>query len=367
LARSSGETFADSSRFAWLLSPNGVPLDDTPSLEEVEAACEFALRAWRVLPVTAPRLRGWAGEALPREYEDQLVDLKEAVALLARVQTMLAGRLTKALDAEGVPYTLLKSSALRLSTYPRPDDRGSLDVDVAVPAARIREAEALAHELGFTSSMLVGEGRKHYQPAGRAVRAAVEAQHYELATLVRQQVITGLEPEVETAVRRSIPALLPWHEIDGQVACYVTIDLHHGLSLDIASDEIVASARRSETRWGSAFVPAPYWQVFHLIFKIYWEGVHNYRKGAYQYADLTRLLLPRLTEGDVEALIELLDAYRLQAAAYYVLRRVEPHFGVGLPESLAQYVAAQARSPDGVYPHEVNDLGDMWPKLWGIR
>jgi hypothetical protein len=354
----------DARRSAWLLGVDGPPSGPVPSPDEVEGLCAFALASWQVLPVTAPRLLDWVGPSISPARAEQLVSMQESVSALARVQSALAHRFARALESEHVPYTFLKGSAARLSAYRHPDDRGGLDVDVAVPAAAIRRAEAIAGELGFEPAMLVDEERRRFRRVGGAIRAAVEAEHYELACLVRRQVITGLEPEVETAVRASLGALRPWHEIDGQLACYVTLDVHHGLSLDIPVEAVVETAVRAGTQ--SVYVAAPYWQVFHLIFKIYWEGVHNYRKGAYQYADLVRLL-PLVTPEGADALLQLLRAYRLEAAAYYVLRRLETDLGLTLNGSIGELVAEQTHCPATAFPLEVNDLGDMWPKLWGVR
>lgn len=355
------------SRFAWLLSPRAIAEPPLPTEQAVAEACEFALRCWRVLPVVAPALRAWAGPSLPPHADARMDRLATSVSTLARLQTMLALRFTNALERVQIPYTLLKAAAARLTIYDHPGTRGGMDVDVAVPPSAIREAEAVAQELGFVSSMLVGDDRRHYTPVTPTLKTATEAAHYELATLARRQVVTGLDADIRAAIEESIPYLLPWHVRDGTIGCYITIDLHHGLSLDIPVEEIVASAATRQTVWGGAArVPATHWHIFHLIFKLYWEGVHNYAKGVYQYADLARLV-PRLDHPGTQALIELLGAYRLEAAALYVLRRLEPHFGVALPPALMTLIDQAAACPEESYPHEVNDLGDMWPKIWGYR
>jgi len=106
--------------------------------------------------------------------------------------------------------------------------------------------------------------------------------------------------------------------------------------------------------------------VFHLIFKLYWEGVHNYRKGGYQYADLLRLI-EHLSNKAALSLIDLLEKYRLEAAGYYVLRRLDTEFHFRLPPSLKEFIRVTSIAPSNEFPNEVNDLGDMWPKIWGYR
>lgn len=357
----------ESDRFAWTLGQTSPPREAVTA-SAIDAACAFVTGFWQVAPTIVPRLLEWAGDDRAAGAAlDAVQDLAIATRALTRMQNLLCLRFARVLGAEDIPYVLLKGSAIRLVAYPHPEDRGGLDVDVGVPARHLAAAERIARRQGFVPASLDETGRHFFQVTAREKHLA-ERGHYELACLVRKQVVGSLDPEVAAAVRRSIGVLRPWHVTDaGEIGCYVTLDVHHGLCLDIDVDEAVATARTHRVAGGGTVnVPQPEWLLLHLIFKLYWEGVHNYRKGAYQYADIVRLV-PRIRGKSAARLFGLLDEYRLQAAAHYVLRRVEPEFGVSLPKELGAYVASASIPPSGVFPTDVNDMGDMWPKIWGRR
>ncbi len=363
------ETVSVSSRprFVWLLGDGPVRPDDSLTLEEFESAAEFALGCWQILPAILPRLLAWSqGRFEGTPYATKLRDLAIAVQVLARVQTKLLQRFTSEMDHKRIPYVLLKGSASRLTCYTEPGMRGGLDVDVGVPRGFLERAEAIALEQGFLYSSL-DDSRRHFFQITEAERADVEANHYELACLVRRQVIRDLEPEEDAAIRRSISFLRPWHVTSsGELGCYVTFDIHHGICLDIEVDSVVSTSDRTQVAGYSARTPRADWAVFHLIFKIYWEGVHNYKKGGYQYADLIRLI-PNVRGALAMGLISLLSHYYLEAAAYYVLRRLQTEFHLKLSPELEAFVELAAEPPQDEFPTDINDLGDMWPKIWGYR
>jgi hypothetical protein len=358
---------AEVSQFAWLLGTTSHRRRKAPSDTELQVALQFVTTCWQIAPVTVPRLEAWAGKHLPADRAQELRDLACSVSVLAKAQSLLCLRYTDALENAGIPYTLLKGSAARLTAYDQPDLRGALDVDVGVPKRFIYRAESVAQDLGFVSALLYDDEGRHFRTVDPTLKAATESNHYELACLVRRQSINDLSPAQQSSIKATMDRMKPWHLLpDGTPACYVTLDVHHGISLDIPVDEVVESAVECRAHGGKAKCPAPYWQLFHLIFKIYWEGVHNYRKGAYQYADVARIL-PQLAGQDVDRLAQLVQQYGLQAAAFYVLRRVETDLGQRLPPPVATMIREYREAPMNVHPGDVNDLGDMWPKLWGRR
>ena len=355
-------------RFAWLLGSK----DSKPSVrfapEQVEPACAFLVRNWPVLPVMEPRFLQW----IKREYQDvpevQYVrDVTVAVRALARMQMLLATRFGAELERRGIPYVLMKGSAASLTLYPETDLRSGLDVDIGVPKPHIREAERIAREQGFVSAAF-DENNRHAHEVNEHEKRAVESRHYELACMNRRQIVQGLAPEDEAAIRRSIPTPRTWHETEeGELACYVTFDIHHGICLDIPVDEMVDSARTVNHQENAVRVPQPEWMMLQLIFKIYWEGVQRYRmRGLYQFADVVRLV-PEIHGPSASNLFELLKDYELEAAAYYVLRRVESDFGIPLNPELQEFLKQASIPPTDYLPTEVNDMGDMWPRLWGFR
>jgi hypothetical protein len=355
-------------RFAWLLGST----QSKPSLrfgpEQLEPACAFMLRNWQVLPITAPRFLDWVR---PKSRESPEVahirDVTAAVRALARIQTLLAHQFVEELESRGVPYVLMKGSAATLFLYTESDLRSGLDVDIGVPKSHIRVAERIAREQGFLPAGFDIDNRHVYR-ISEAEKKLVEAEHYELACLNRRQIVQGLHPDDDAAIRRSIPTPRAWHETDdGELACYVTLDIHHGICLDIPVDYMVESAQKVTRHGYSAWIPQPEWMMLQLIFKIYWEGVQRYwARGVYQFADVVRLV--EQIRGDVASrLFKLLEHYELEAGAYYVLRRVETDFGIKLGPELSDFLTRASIPPIDHLPSEVNDKGDMWPRLWGFR
>ncbi len=348
----------------WLLGNAPVPMG-TASRVEFDAAFAFAVHAWQLSPTLVPRIVDWAGTAGEDQRIARLRALAMATSALGAVQMTLCRRVAADLEREDIPYCLLKGSAVRVTAYPNPADRCGLDVDIAVPTPYLAAAEQAIRDQGFVPASLLDGGR-HFRLVDPEERAVVEAEHYELACLVRRQRLHDMPAAVRAAVEQSIEMVRPWHHDGDSLGCYVTLDVHHGLSLDIPVDEVVKGSRPASGPDGQLRVPSVGWMLFHLIFKIYWEGAHNYRKGAYQYADLIRVL--ELADDEaVGQVLDLLERYVLQAAGHYVLRRVPEEFRGRVPERLANFVRTARVAPDGVFPSDVNDVGDMWPKLWGHR
>lgn len=368
MARSNTNHLERPDRFAWLL---GVK-ESKPAVrftpEQLEPACAFMVRNWQVLPVMEPRFLSWVSRGYREAPEvKHVADVTAAVRALARMQLLLATRFVTELEQRHIPYVLMKGSAASLTLYPEADLRSGLDVDIGVPKTHVRQAERIAHEQGFVAAAFDTDNRHAHRVKDQEKRL-VESQHYELACLNRRQVVHGLSPDDEAAIRRSIPTPRAWHETEeGELACYVTFDIHHGICLDIPVDSMVDTSRTVTRHDYTIRVPQPEWMMLQLIFKIYWEGVQRYRtRGIYQYADVVRLV-PEIQGPSAARLFELLRHYELEAAAYYVLRRVESDFGLTLGPELRDFLNQAAIPPTEYLPSEVNDMGDMWPRLWGFR
>jgi len=358
------------SRFAWLLSADATgPSTPGPRDRDVEEAAEVLQRCWHVLPVTLPRFLSWAGAArhhLP--CVEALQARAAAVRTLTRVQMLLLGRVVAELERRHVPYVLLKSSALRWMAYDEPTDRGGIDVDLGVaPKGYLPACVEVLSSLGFESAQW-NDSESRFEPADRVQRARVEREHYELGFLVRRQRVLDLPPAIEASIRSQLHCKPnAWHLLpSGDLACYVLFDVHHGISREIGVDPIIASS--VPVRAGSATfrVPRPSWAMFHLIFKLYWEGVHAYKTISYQYADVCRLVR-RMDARELQHLFALLREWRLVAAGYFVLRRLESDFGVPSSSLLARFLDEASRPDPSLDPIVENDLGDMWPKIWGQR
>jgi hypothetical protein len=357
-------------RLAWLFGSNLTPPDGSLADEAVlDEAWALLSDNWQVIPLTGPRLLAWASPKLGQSPSAiALRDRMASVVNFARVQLKVCERFIHALHAAGVPYALLKGSAVRFTAYADPTDRCGKDIDLLTPRRYLGLAQQVAGDIGFVASQWNPE-MKRFHRADPVRRAEVEAEHYELGFLVRRQVVDGLLSEDEAAIRRDMPSHYLWHEAnDGRLACYVSTDIHHALSLDLPAEDLFHTVRTVRTEAGAISVPSPAWFTLHVIFKLYWEGVHTYKKGLYQYTDLL-LHMRLMSERDQRELLELLAEHQLEVAAYYVLRRLETDLGETFPDILVEFLEQQAFTPQGeeVDARALNDMGDMWPKLWGYR
>ena len=356
-------------RFAWLFGQAAPPSGALRDQDEFTAAWKVLRDNWQVLPITGPKLLAWASPALRKHADAQaLRDRMVSVRTFAKVQLQVCDRFVRALHAAGVPYVLLKGSAVRYTAYEDPTSRCGKDIDLVTTRPFLARAEQVALAIGFIPSQW-NAAEKRFHRADLARRAEVEAEHYELGFLVRRQTVDGISAEDEAAIRRDMPTHYLWHETDdGRLACYVSTDIHHALSLDLPSEPVLETAVSIDTPSGRVTVAAPAWYALHVIFTLYWEGVHTYNKGLYQFTDLL-LHVRRMSPADIERLLLLMADLRLEVAGYYVLRRLETDFHETLAPQLGEFLEALALAPEGdeLDAKAFNDLGDMWPKIWGYR
>lgn len=365
-----GSALADppDAEHVWLLSSNTHGRAETPGTAQVDAAARFALRAWQILPMTYDRFLDWLPEnAAHRPLVRQLQARAASLRIAAELQNTMALRIARSFADAGIPYSFIKGSAARFVAYDDPTDRVGIDVDLAVPRPHIRDAERQLVELGFLPAQHLPD-RRNFTYADVVMRAVVELTHYEVGHLVRRTRVTNLSKAQEYEIRRALPSLPnPWHLTEqDEIACYVAVDLHHGISQEISVDQIVETSDSIHVDGTTICVPRPAWLLFHSVFKLYWEGVHNYRKGGYQYADIARTL-GKLDDAEIEHFRSLVERWRLEAGVFFTLRRLPMHFGVRLPEPLATLVQRWGVPEPDSKPHDINDRGEMWAKLWGGR
>lgn len=368
LVQSNAHQFRVQQVACWMLAPDSSllapPAYDEALLAEVAG---YLLSSWQVLPLTAPRFFKWipaeAGAALQVK---QLQWKAEAVTTFSRLQVMTWRRMSKPLIESRVPYVLLKSSALRWLLYESPELRCGEDIDLATTRPYLRVVRGVLESIGFEAAQWSNE-QLNYVKGDPVLRSLVEASHYELGFLVTRLRVRGLSKQTKNAIMQQLGS--PWLWVvgsDGMPAANMLVDVHHGISPEISAEPIVQERRLLDIAGVECAVPPLGWAMFHLIYKLYWEGVHQYGSGFYQYADICRLA-PMLNGQAVEQLKGLLVRWKLEAAAYYVLRQIEPMFGVSLPADLAQLVLECSHPDKKSKPALQNDHGDVWPRLWGKR
>lgn len=257
---------------------------------------EFAEMSWQVMPSYVARLTEWLGP----ERSSPLAARAEAFRIFFSIQNQVLVEVAQELRGAGVEHCLLKGSASRLNLYPSSDLRGGIDLDFAIPLDAADHGRRVAAKLGFEQSAW-DERALTFVRATVEQKRWIDANHYELGFLIRRHAVDGLSADQKSAIRRQLHVQPnPWHEIsDDRLGVWINLDLHTGLSHDIPAAPLLTSSRQFFYRGVGVPIPSPAWQMFHTIYKLYWEGVFNYGKGIYQYADLCRLA-PRLGSGPID-------------------------------------------------------------------
>lgn len=346
-------------------------------MDDVRTLTDHFLGCAQILPTILPRLREWSRHVPGAgHYLHHLEARCLAAQQLVRLQLIQLERIGDAFDAHQIPFVLLKSTALRFFAYRFPEERCGQDLDIGVPGSCIQRALPVLEQLGFERAQWV-EPRQEFERAQsplwlERLEAAhpsgdTESEYFELGFLVRKERLCDSSPELESAIRLQM-ADRPcyWRESGDGLACYVVLDVHYGVARDIPLAPIFETSWELRAGRRSYRVPRPAWILFHIVYKIYWEGVENYLQGEYQYADLCRLV-NLLDESEVLRFAELVAQYRFEAGAFYVLRRLEPEFGVRLGGPMNICLDTWSKPDLSTTPAAQNDLGDMWDKLWGLR
>ena len=321
------------------------PRPRSTNVTDSAALLALLLANWQVLPALSPAMLERALVA-----EDHARFVRARLGVTAFVQAQIAGcaGFLAALDAAGIRYSLLKGAAAGCLLYPERHLRAAWDFDLGVGWDDLADAEAIALDAGFHQAQRDPE-RGRFVRADRALRAIVEESHFELGFLARRLLVTNLSDDIRAAIRDEPWTHQFWHDAETDAPwCYAVVDIHHKLSLDIELDGLLASSWHKPWSDGSLGVPDFAWFGAHLIFKLYWESVHAYGKGLYQYADLIRLV-PMLDPITFVRLLSILEEHNLVAAAYHVFKHL-PRFGVRLSAHIAGFVAdrvgARRRRPD---------------------
>jgi hypothetical protein len=336
------------------------------SVEDSAGLLDRLLASWQILPTLPAAV---LDQELPRIMaEPDYLRLRRAyLAVIAFEKAQIAGcrGFLNALRQAGIRHSLLKGAASACFLYPERWMRAAWDFDVGVAWADLETAERLALASGFHQAQRDPDIPRFYR-ADRQLRAIVEENHFELGFLVRSLQPTNLDDDTRAAISAEPWTHQFWHDASSAAPwCYAVVDIHHKLSLDIELDDLLASAREVLCAGELVSVPDLAWSTAHLIYKLYWEGVHRYGKGLYQYADLVRLI-PLLDEATFARTVAILDRYQLVAGGYYSLKHFAD-FGVALPDFVTDFLDAAARPPQDADAIDINDLGDVWPKLWGRR
>jgi hypothetical protein len=106
--------------------------------------------AWnRMLPTLGPRILELAGDAASSSFQEAVRTSVEAVRRQDALLLLIGQRLVEALRARGIATAPLKGPAMGEELYGEPGRRLSSDIDLLVPAERLREAIAVATSFGY--------------------------------------------------------------------------------------------------------------------------------------------------------------------------------------------------------------------------
>ena len=263
----------------------------------------------------------WRCRVLSAADYARLRTVRLALISFAKVQIVACQPLLHAFREHDLKYSLLKGGATAFLLYPEPHMRGAWDIDIGVDLADLKKAEALANKFGYVSAQQDRNTNRFFR-ADPKLKASVEAGHYELGFLVRRLEVTNLPPATIEAIRSEPFTHQYWFDVENDFpCCYASVDIHHAISLDIPLRDLLAYARTVSFNSDTLRVPDNAWLMAHLVFKIYWEGVHNYGKCLYEYADLIRLV-PRIDDHDFHRLVE--DSQDFQSVGSRILRVEAP-------------------------------------------
>jgi hypothetical protein len=103
----------------------------------------------RLLPTLGPRIAAMAGDEAPPEFREAASAAVVATRRQDALLLLIGEQVTEALRAQGIAAAALKGPGLGEELHGEAGRRLSSDIDLLVPAARLREAVAVAASLGY--------------------------------------------------------------------------------------------------------------------------------------------------------------------------------------------------------------------------
>jgi len=103
----------------------------------------------RLLPTLGPRIAALAGERAPAEFHEAAGAAVEACRRQDALLLLIGQQVIEALQSRGIAALALKGPGLGEELHGEAGRRLSSDIDLLVPAGRLREAVEVAAELGY--------------------------------------------------------------------------------------------------------------------------------------------------------------------------------------------------------------------------
>jgi hypothetical protein len=271
---------------------------------------------------------------------------------------------TEPLTGLGVRHVLMKGAAYRLWLYAPAWVRVGGDVDILVRPEDVEPVRRTMRDLGFVQASCSPD-YQCFRPASREEIADAESRHYELAQFIRDH---RLVKAPDWLLGADFVQRIPFgYELlgDGPVL-HVNVDVHWALHFAFAGASLLDDATRIATRDGVEIpVPNSAWNLFTSCFKLYFEAFDRPRYGLHHLIDIVALV----DEGAVDWALfrQLVERYRIDAAAFYVLSAAERFAGRTLVPDEALAGWSLTRPMASAAAAHSNDYGDFMPFMLGTR
>ncbi len=297
-------------------------------------------------------------QKVPSDVQNYLAAWSE----LSQIRSQLLFRelmtISAAFDAEGLPYFLLKGTAVVPLFYPDPFIRPMLDLDIMIQPQDALAARQVMLDLGYLHAVWNPDNNVVTPVPPRDI-AEYQSDHYELPIFMRT---------VSAPV--SIPAeLVPRSWRRKHLKCYigpnqigsfpVFVDLHLNLSLDFDLADVWAGVSR-EPIFGHALpVQSPTGMIWFLAARLYHEAFQFNTFKLSMFGDLHTILHQRGQAIEWDCIIAVAEKYGMQPSLFYVLAQLKQITGVAVPTSVLDRLR-----PDQLGVPRSHDWGDLIPRLF---
>lgn len=329
----------------------------------VKAGLDWDVVLWRAeqfgtLPVLHHHLeRLGLGSTLPPHVAAYLTTWSRLAALRAQVLQAELAAIVGIFERYGLPYFVLKGSAIAPLYYPDPFIRHMLDIDIMIRQDDFPIARDLLFGHGYRHGVWLPDNNEMVEVRDPVVDLVT---HHEFPALQRQVSVanrlgTGDVPEPWKRKHLKL-AISP-----STISFVVFVDLHFNLAVGLDVDDVWHDVGRKPILGSSVPVQSPTDMVWFLAARLYNETFQHNAKKLVMLGDLFSILRTEREDIDWSRVLSVCAKYSLGPAVFYVLAHLENLTHVGVPQWVLSRLA-----PDIGGLGEGNDWGDLMPKLFAI-
>ncbi len=306
---------------------------------------------------------GWSGFVDPATAASWRADARHA-ELQCRLQQADARAISGALSGHGIRHAFVKGAGYRELFYRPAWIRLCGDSDLLVGRADLEAVRALMHGLGFDHAACTLD-YQGFRPAHPGEIADTEAQHYELAQLVKSsRLVNAPDWLFEPAFERRAP--YTYERSAGGILFRSVVDVHWALHFSLQGERPLDSAVAAPLADGGTLpVLGAGWSLFVSAFKLYYEAFDRPGYGLHHLVDLAALLRQGLAPEEWGRVAGLTARHGYEAALFYTLSAAEALVGAAVVPS--DLMESWSRLPPGGTDTTVRDFGDFVPAMLGRR